>query len=77
MFSALLTIAESPGCGAEQIADNLLQGMLDQNCMIGGHNAEAKTLNRDHAVSDCRPAYRSIAEKAASACILLTDDYTG
>ena len=76
MFLALLTIAELPGCEVEQIADNPLQGMLDRNCMTEGYNAEAKMLNRDHAVSGCRLAYHSIAGKAASACTPLIGDCT-
>ena len=76
VFSALCAIAELLGHGVEQIAGNLPQGLLDQSSLIEDCNAGVKMRNRDHVVSDCGPAYHSIAGKVTSVCILSIDDYT-
>ena len=74
--SAVRTIVESFDYEATQIADNLLQGFPGQSFLIGNRNAAIKTLNRDRAGFDYRPAYYSIFGKVISLHNLLTDDYT-
>ena len=74
--SAVQTIVESFGYEAAQIADNLVQGFPGQSFLIGSRNVAIKTLNRDHAGFDYRPAYYSIFGKVISFHNLLTDDYT-
>ena len=74
--SAVRTIVESFGYEAAQIADNLVQGFPGQSFLIGSRNVAIKTLNRDHAGFDYRPAYHSIVGKVISFHNLLTDDYT-